>query len=78
MLLLRMYSIQNETITIEYNQTHDKIFELFMVKHFIKSCTINDKYFSNCSMYFNKILFSRQICYTFNQLSINELFYDNV
>lgn len=55
-----------------------KIIEEISPNNFIGTCIINDIEYKNCSIFFNKFMTDFGICYTFNQLSVYELFYENM
>lgn len=56
----------------------DNLLENYKQKNFIGSCVIGNTEYDDCTRFFNKVLRGVDICYTFNQLPVDEIFYDNV
>lgn len=69
---------RNPPSAMDMDADFDLLFEKLSPKNFIGSCVINDIEYDNCTNFFNKFMTDTGICYTFNQLKMVDLFYDNV
>lgn len=69
---------ENRSKWIEVTKELENILEDIFPKDFIGPCQVNDAYYDDCSIFFNRFLYFDKLCYTFNQLSIADMFYNNV
>lgn len=67
----------NESIFISKDEIESILIEL-SPKNFIGSCIIRNVFYQDCSIFFNRVLSGGKICFSFNQLPLDELFYSNV